>query len=143
VVVLLPEGGDGNVTDEDIMATDQPNPVDVCGELELHGSDFAQEVTDETRPKKKRRQNSPDVVWGETEIYEDDLPDAAPTSIHVKHPELVCLEPFQLFRYFYSDKILKPFFNETMRYARQHNDLNFTCQESDIMTFFRIIFLSG
>jgi hypothetical protein len=48
------------------MATDQQHqglPIDVSGELELEGSDFAQEVTDESRPKKKIRQNTPGVDW--------------------------------------------------------------------------------
>jgi hypothetical protein len=83
------------------------------------------------------------VDWRKTETFEDDLPHAASTSIYVKHPELIGLEPFQLFRYFYYDKISNNFLDETMRYAMQHNDLNFTCRDREIMTFFGIIFLSG
>jgi hypothetical protein len=66
------KGGNGNVTDEefgddDITATTQQKqclPVNVCGELELHGSDFAHEVTDESRPNKERRRNTPQVWFG-------------------------------------------------------------------------------
>jgi hypothetical protein len=45
---------DGELGDDDSTATGQPNRgLPVEGELHLHGSDFAQTVTDEMRAEKK------------------------------------------------------------------------------------------
>jgi hypothetical protein len=57
-----------------------------------------------------QRRNTLGVKWGEREREKglgDVLLDASPSSIHVRHTELIGLEPIHLFHYFNNDKLLK------------------------------------
>lgn len=64
-------------------------------------------------------------------------------SLEESHPQLFSLSPYELFRKYIDDDILQFMVDETIRYARQKNDVTFNLTVKDMEKFLGIILFTG
>ena len=155
-LVILPPEDVNCVTDEEDINDDLLQEVDVRdvpGFVEIHRSDDAQEEIPQSsssssdshdRPHKKQR-CVPSWKKGENlkkcRISREQ--NSEPQRLEETHPLLVTLDPIDLYRLFFDDRLLKLCVDSTNNYAFQKGNHHFHISKDEMQTFLGILLLSG
>ena len=160
IVILPPDGGDGNVTDieeddENVNQQLASLPNDVAGSLEMHRKDNMDTENDipcaadnnktkSPKPKRSRNANKPTEMkpnWIKSNNL-DPMENGDIETLAMKRTDLINSSPGVIFELLFNDTIKTLIVNETERYASQNNkQLKLTKEE--IEQFVGILLLTG
>lgn len=100
------------------------------------------ETKNEESANKKSKEKTPQYDWnrkGEILPIEKERV----LNLEEAHPQLLSLSPYELFRKYIDDDMLQFMVDETIRYARQKNDLTFNLTLKEMEKFLGIILFTG
>ncbi|XP_029475784.1 piggyBac transposable element-derived protein 3-like [Rhinatrema bivittatum] len=75
--------------------------------------------------------------------YMHKIPSAQLENLAQRHPELQDKTPFELFKLYYDNELSDMILTESVRYARQKNNMNFELEAKELDIFVGILLLSG
>lgn len=153
-VVVLPPENQGQVTDEEEETDGTTLPTDVPGEVEVDfipadgessadNSDSEDTVTAPLAHNSRKNKNKKQKLseWNERDTFENPIPE---TSASVENLEnLREKNPFELFQLFYTDEMNTMLVNQSMAYAKQHNNHGFQVSEEEMAKFTGMHVFSG
>lgn len=143
VVLLPPEGGDGVVSDtedgdEDLLPVEGMRmeiPNEVTGDIEVVARDQDEEEEVSGHSSLRWRKNRATL----TKVVE---PGPPVQNIRESHPELIDLEPVELFRKLFDAEMKGLITTETLRYAQQNN-IPLDLDAGKLEKFIGVILLTG
>lgn len=152
LVILPPQTVDSlsdeeAVEEDDLLPSNLPN--DVPGRVAVFVRDEGNEggvPTSQSKPKATKRQKVVEPVmpkWSNRVSYEHEIPSADLNNLVDQNPHLVELSPYELFCLYYDDRMKNLIMSESIRYARQKNNLQFELDEADLDVFVGVLLLSG
>ena len=152
-MVILPPQTVDSLSDEEAVEEDDllPSnlPSDVPGRVAVFVRDEGRNgdvATSHNKPKptKKQKMVAPMMPkWSNTVSYEREIPSAVLKDVVDQKPNLVELSPYEMFRLYYDDQLKNLILSESIRYARQKNNLQFELDDADLDVFVGVLLLSG
>lgn len=149
MVIVPPEIVDG-VSDEEFVDEDDllPSalPSDVAGPVAVfvhRGADDESINTRVSSNPKVKKQKMPQTKWTTKVEYTQELTTDDIEKVGITHPELIGMSPYELFSKYYDEDLKNMIIRESIRYARQKNNTQYTLDSADLDVFVGIILLSG
>ena len=137
VAVLPPESGDQDMpSDEEDVGDDCVEPA---GEIEIFDSDSDDDgpIGNDSRDQARR--------WSKNvERFDGQPDDINVVCMEDKYPLLVDKTPYEIWRLYFNDDIIKHIVHQTILYARRdQSDMKFQFTENQLLNFLGIVILSG
>ena len=151
-VVLLPPStvdalsDEEAIDDDDLMPSSLPSDVPGKVAVLVHGNKGkAEESTSKStsRRQKKQKLDTPQPKWGNKLAYSKNIPTENVENLLDKQPQLKTMTPFELFSHYFDDELKTMIVEESVRYARQKNNMSFEMDVGDVDIFLGILLLSG
>ena len=157
-IVMLPPDNDPDVSDEEDINDEvlgEADIRDIPGTIEVHNDGFLEaenpDSDEEPAPKVRRERNTQktkgakteECKWYQGEHMHDNLAYDKPDPLEETHPLLLDKSPYELFSLFFDDRMVDLLVEETIRYANQKLNHQFSVQKTEMETFLGILLLSG
>jgi len=152
-LVMLPPQTVDSLSDEEAVDLDDllPSdlPYDVPGRVavfvrdEGNDGDVATSHSKSKSTKKQKMDASVMPKWSNKVSYEHEIPTADFNRLVDQKPDLIELSPYEIFCLYYDDQLKHLIMSESIRYARQKNNLQFALDEADLDVFVGVLLLSG
>lgn len=141
-IIQLPPDESGNITDEeniDENILETVVPSDVCGKVIVSMNQKERELPADNTKKRKVTHN-----WKKMCKFSDSFPQPTNEIIHIsdKFPELLSLEPYELFKKILPDQYITHLASLSTLYASQKGR-DMEISSNDIKQFLGLILLSG
>jgi hypothetical protein len=125
-------------------------PHDVPGRVAVHvrntESNSESETAKTRRPSSSKKKPTEVPHWGKNVHFDKVLPCSSEALLQLqeqmKH-DLCDKNPYELFRLYFDNEVQNLITDESVKYARQHNNTSFTLDTHDLDVFIGILLLTG